>query len=54
MSAQSFVAILNGFYLILAGVLSVAGTSALVELIIALLRGERRPAIRPTFEPEDA
>ncbi len=54
MSAQTMVTLLNGFYLVLAGLFSLAGTSALVELVIALLRGETHPAIRPNLEPEDA
>ncbi len=48
------VMILNVFYLALMGLLSLAGTSALVELVIVLLRGEAHPASRPTFETEDA
>ncbi len=54
MSAQTMVTILNSFYLVLAGVLSLAGTSALVKLVIVLLRDEHHPALRTTFEPEDA
>ncbi len=54
MFAQTMVSILNGFYLVLAVLLSLAGTSALVELVIVLLRGEIHPITRPAFEPEDA
>ncbi len=54
MFAQPFVTIMHVFYLVVMGLLSLAGASALVELMIALLHGQPRQIYRPTFEAEDA
>ncbi len=54
MSAQTLFTALNVAFLVLMGIVAVAGTSALVELVITLLRDTPRPTIRPTLEPEDA
>ena len=54
MSAQPMVLMLNVLFLALMGLLSLVGTSALVELVITLLREEQHPTFHPTFESEDA
>ncbi len=54
MSAQTLLTILNVAFLTLIGIAAVAGASALVELVVTLLRDAPRAAIRPTLEPEDA
>ncbi len=54
MSAQPMVLMLNVLFLALMGLFSLVGTSALVELVITLLRGEPHPASHPSFEAEDA
>ena len=54
MSAQLIVMLLNGFYLVLMGVVSLVGTAALVELIIVLLREKPGRASWQALEPEDA
>jgi hypothetical protein len=54
MSAQSMFTVLNAFYMVLMGLVSLVGTSALVELVIVLLRDAPRHTIRGTLEPEDA
>jgi len=54
MSALPLVMLLNAFYLILMGLVSLVGTAALIELIIVLLREKPRQTPWPTLEPEDA
>ncbi len=54
MFAQLFVTMMHGLYLLLMGLLSLAGASAFVELILALVRGKPLRITRLTIETEDA
>jgi hypothetical protein len=54
MSAQSLVMLLNAFYLVMMGLVSLVGTATLVELTIVLLHEKPRQKTGLMMEPEDA
>ncbi len=54
MSAQGFVMLLNVFYLLMMGLVSLVGTAVMLELVFALLRENPRQKTWLSPEPEDA
>jgi hypothetical protein len=54
MSAETLVTGLNALLLVVFGLTSLVGTSALIKLIAAFIRGETRRPAEPTFSVEDA